>query len=426
MNRISQVALLALGTLSVPLTAQTYLARGQVAMVGGTQNTLELFGTGGGSSTCYTAVNVGGEPTALLWDPIRANGDSFLVAGTSFPSAFLARVQVLSTGTSVTPILTVSSMNPLRNPGQLSFNQTQNQVVICDIGINQFYATDMTGNLRALTTGTQPWGNNLTAGALDPVSGDIYAGTTDAIYRISSPFGTPQVTPLVSGISRGVQQIAFDPFDSDQVVFLTGRSLQRVSKSTRVIQAFNTTGTNGTLTGLALDLGGSFKVANQSKAVFCVTNQIGGPNATQFGIGSCLNFGNTDIQVVGATFEPFRSSVSPIPGGGAVMTASNVPSVGPNPSRTLLFASGSTFLPVGTGPMFGLLPDVITIALIQAMGSPSGSILHDYSTNRTRSTTFLPPIFQSFAGMEWDLTVVAFDHQARYLGQTNVVRVTWQ
>ncbi|MCB1282400.1 MAG: hypothetical protein KDB18_12840, partial [Salinibacterium sp.] len=211
------------------------LPTGTIAIAGDVMNTLATALPGGGTSTTHTPP-LGFTPHVMLWDP--SSPDSFIVGGQSFPPGVMKRVTFLTpTSTTVTNITPLPGQTSLiDNPGQLSWSQSGQEVIVIDRNLDQIVAVNVaTGAETLVTSGPQPWGNALHCGAVDPLSGDIFVGTTtNAIYRVAAT-PTGQVIPLLQGgFPAAIERIVFDdshigmPGSPYFLTFAMANSIQRI------------------------------------------------------------------------------------------------------------------------------------------------------------------------------------------------------
>ena len=104
---------------------------------------------------------------------------------------------------------------------QMSFDAA-GQIVVADAGNDEVSRVDpTTGAITLIATGTQPWGTTVNAGAVDPLTGDIYVGNRDSIYRL--PMGMTPAVLFATGWSTSTAYtsgFAFDPVTGELVVTL--------------------------------------------------------------------------------------------------------------------------------------------------------------------------------------------------------------
>ncbi|MAG58523.1 MAG: hypothetical protein CMJ83_19720, partial [Planctomycetes bacterium] len=89
--------------------------------------------------------------------------------------------------------------------------------------------------------------------------------------------------------------------------------------------------------------------------------------------------------------------------------------------------SATTVLPAGQGPIYGLLPDSLTwLGLVQpaAIGNPFHFIVGP-GTYPTNPLNLPPGTMAPFVGQTWDLVVLLFDGSFGFVGNSNVVRFSF-
>ena len=165
---------------------------------------------------------------AILWDPAQPN--DFLVGG----FGFVGRATITGPGASTYALVT----NNVGIVAQMSWDRSGG-IVFADSGTDQIRRLEpSTGAVIDLSTGTQPWGTELSAGALDPVTGDYVAGGSGAIYRL--PNGGAVAVPVASGLGGYVSAIAFDPRTGEILAtVLTVNRFLRVSSAGVVTNVTN-------------------------------------------------------------------------------------------------------------------------------------------------------------------------------------------
>jgi hypothetical protein len=176
----------------------------------------------GGAATSYATGGFLGTGTsfshAILRD--RTTPNSFLIGG----DGFVGRATVLGPGSVAYSLIT----NNVGLVAQMTWNDA-GLVVIADGGTSQVRLLDpQSGAVVDLSSGPQPWGNDLSAGAWDPATGDVVLGGSGALYRLAT--GASTATPIVSGLGGFVSAVAFDPITGEAVAtVLTVNRLVRVA-----------------------------------------------------------------------------------------------------------------------------------------------------------------------------------------------------
>ncbi len=116
-------------------------------------------------------------------------------------------------------------------------------------------------------------------------------------------------------------------------------------------------------------------------------------------------------------------------GGGAGDLTASLTMISPGAGAGFLFVSATTILPVGAGPMLGLLPDALTWSILSEPLVP-GSPLH-FPIGFVGVFPDVPfvvpsPALSFLAGQTWDFGAMILDPSGTtYLGRSNVVRVAW-
>ena len=217
--RMSVTLCLAICLLSPGLAfGQTVLAPGDIGFVG--FESANMFTTSPASGV-VTTINSGGfgggTSQSILWHP--GYPDSYFVGG----FGFVGRMDFLPGGGTSYTLLTTA----IGTASQMSVDASS-QIIVADAGTNQIVSMDpATGAVTPITSGAQPWGSTLNAGAVDPSTGDYYAGANNMMFRI--PAGTTTALPFTSGWSAGtsyVSGIAFHP--ATGVLHATLLSVSRV------------------------------------------------------------------------------------------------------------------------------------------------------------------------------------------------------
>jgi hypothetical protein len=414
---VGSVALLAsFAAAQVPQFVQP----GQIVVAGGPW--LGEMAVSGATNAVHTAAT---SIITSLWDPARP--DSFVVGSGSNSSTGgqLARMTFTAPGqVTTTPIAAPGSF---ARPETLAWDPS-GQTVVALTYFSQLHRIDVvSGNSVAITSGTQSWGSTATCCAVSPTTADIFVGTSSGqIYRLGSGGGSPQL--LRSGLDSLVELLIDG---TDNRLFAVGRlSLCRIDLNTLAAPEYFF-GSLGTPTypdyivGASFDQNGDVVLA-ESHEVLRLPNlpviPAGGVLPTRIGVFTFPTSAGyvRDVTVVGSTWRPFRLIAEAVVPLGARLEVQNVP-VGATHGFTLI--STSTLLPADTGPMFGLLPDALTFAILGFPTLP-GNI---FAYAGTAPLPFVvPPLgMAAFAGQTFDLVGVAFGAGGRLIGRTNLRRVTW-
>lgn len=283
--------------LSLPLPAQ--LAVGALAMTGFSTTTFGIASTGAASSG-YPTPGFGGLSHAILWDD--QNPTDFVIAG----AGFLGRATILGPGAVNFTTLTTN----VGLVSQLSWD-ANHDLVFADSGTGQVRRLSLaTNTVSDVSSGTQPWGVDLNAGELDPLTGDYFAGSNGAIYRLPAGATQALAAPVASGLGGYVTGIAFDPVTGDLLAtVLTVNRLVRIDGSGNVSNVCPP----GSLPGpnaLAVDHNGDFVTGGGTGQVHRIPRAGGTP---LFLFNNTNPFGNVNgITVVGGGGygRPFGSACS--------------------------------------------------------------------------------------------------------------------
>ena len=401
---------------------------GDIATVGRSMNLIQVMG-GACTASLTSTPSVGAEIYAILWDPNAP--DSFIVAGRNATSGYLSRVRLLPGGPAVTPIVATSGSTLFSNPVQISWDQSLTDVIVADAGTDQVYRVAIaTGTTTAITTGTQPW-SGVTSGAIDPLTGDVFVGTQSGnLYRV--PNGGVATSPVVAGLGAPVEKVLFDPLNPVNVICVLGDRIIRIDRVTGVTTNYFV----GAVTGMKtadLDQNGDFVIGTQFHVIHRMPNvaaiPAGGLTPTLCGSVPGFFGGNFDISVVGGTLLPFSLIATSYTGsGGGRIDVANVPAEVAAPGyagQTWIFVSSTTFLPIGAGPVFGLVPDQLFLDFVTLTVTPIPTFFF-------HSLGAPPAVFNislgtmnPFIGQTWDVVMVAWDGGGNYIGKTNISRVTW-
>lgn len=252
--------------LALPLGAQVTV--GDIAATGFSGTQFGIVGSSGGVTGFTTSGFQGtglGWAQTILWD--RANTDQFLVGG----FGFIGRLTINAPGSASYQLLT----NNVGIVVQMSWHET-GLVVFVDAGTSQVrYLDPGSGAVFDLTTGAQPWGADASAGAWDPISGDVIVGGNGTIHRVN--IATTAVTPVATGLGGFVSGIAFDPATGEIVAtVLTANRFVRIASNgvvSDITPPFALPGPN------ALDVGpdGNFVVGGGTGQIHRVPRAGGAP-----------------------------------------------------------------------------------------------------------------------------------------------------
>lgn len=263
------------------LTTTTTTAQVQPGDIVATGFSSSAFGVLRGTAiTAYTTTGFQGtgaaSSQAILWDP--ANPNDFLIGG----FGFVGRATILGGGSVSYSLIT----NNVGIVSQMSWDDNGG-VIVVDSGSNEVsYLDPIAGTVVDLSTGTQPWGTDLGAGARDPITGDIICGGNGGLYRLT--IGSAVAVPIVTGLGGVVSGIAFDPVTGEIVAtVLTANRLIRVDSGitvTDIAPPFSIPGPNA----LAVDQNGDFIAGGGTGQMYRVLRAGGSPvflanNTSPFG-----------------------------------------------------------------------------------------------------------------------------------------------
>lgn len=406
-------------------SAQNFVARGDIVTGAGTRFATML--ASGQSSTEYAAnPSVG----AILWDPTRP--DSFLcgAGGSSSTTGILLRKTFDAPGNVRTDVVVPSGT--IDTPWFLCWDQDGRHVVSLG-GWGRVHRIDTaTGDVTPLVSGAQPWSSSASGMAVHPATRDVYVVDNDAagtLYRIAS--GSGGVSQVATGLGT-VEKLLIDASRSPaRLLFLNASRMGRLDLDNLSQPAEFYWGVIGkpnavaNMTTMSFDHRGDVLVAD-SYTVYRLPNTAtiptegvvpGRVGSFSFNVSSAWV---RDITVVGATTRPYELSVQKQGVLGARIELRNAPA---RFGYGYLLVSRATLLPVDTGPFFGLLPDGLTLSVLAATPEPGSLFAHlgALPPALTLPNFFMAPFFNE----TWDLTGVAFGLDGRYLGRTNVERVTW-
>ena len=369
--------------LTVPLTIATTLAAqvqpGDVGMVGFSTN---AFGIAtGGTVTPYVTAGFQGTGAAtsqsILHDPLAPN--DFVIGG----FGFVGRASITGAGTTNYTLIT----NGIATAAQMSWDFAGN-LVVADAGIDQVRQVSPAGVVTDLSTGTQPWGTNVNAGAFQATTGDVIVGGNGGLFRLA--VGTTTGVPIVTGLGGFVSWVTFDPCNGDILAaVLTANRLIRVD-SAGTVTDLAPAGTVATPNALELDRDGNllvggtngrlFRVDYDGSATLLATNASPTTNVAGLAVarsgGFAMPFGTrcngasgpatlsaTGPYAVGTPFSTTSIRHAPLSIGLWIAGLSNVSFNGlPLPlSLDPLLATSGCFLNVSA--------DVTTVALVDAAGA---------------------------------------------------------
>lgn len=196
---------------------------------------------------------------AILHDP--ANFFDFIVGGFSF----IGRATITGPGTVNYVLIT----NAVGTASQMSWDSAGN-IIVADAGIDQVRSVTPGGVVTDLSTGVQPWGTSVNAGAYEVATGDVIVGGNGGLHRLVS--GVTTGVPIVTGLGGFVSAVAFDPCTGEILAtILTANRIVRVSAAgsvTDVVPPSTVLGPNA----LDVDRDGNLIVGGNAGQVFRIRN----------------------------------------------------------------------------------------------------------------------------------------------------------
>lgn len=419
---------------AVPGSAQSVLAVGDIGFVNQTPGAFYVLratppcsGATSAQVNAYSILPPVGNTEAILWDP--AVPDSFIIGG----AGFIGRATVTAFTGSATWTVITTSVGTVRQMawdanGDVVFaDRTADQIGVCNLS---------TGGVTYITAGLQPWASRLDAVAVHVASGDIYAASHNAVYRMAA--GNAPVLLAGGWCPQGnncqVSGLAIDPTTNDILAStINPPELYRITQAGtwafEVPAGTLATGSRAITNGLGPGLGSDFIVGSGNSAscnarVYCVT---GGVATAPFGAlapggPSC---GARGVAVVGASTlgPPVNSDFAVTVSGTTSLTFNLInPPIDPvtmtvAPQGVTLVSATLPALP-GGGPFVGLVPDFWTFQLFVPVPTP-GSPFHWAG----------PPPFPftvpagAASGMTLDIVTIAMDGTFTVLDVTPVIRV---
>lgn len=247
-------------------TVSAQVAIGDIAVTRFSTTTFAVIGAGASVTNYVTPGFLGtGTSQSILWD--RANPNDFIVGGVGF----VGRASI--TGPAAVGYALITS--GIGTAAQMSWDDA-GQIIVADSGTNQVRRLDpVTGLVTDVSIGTQPWGTSLSAGAWDPMTGDVVVGGDGALYRLAN--GSATGTLIVGGLGGFVSAVAFDPTTGEIVAtVLTVNRLIRVDSLatvTNVAPPFSIPGPNG----LDVDQNGDYVTGGGTGQVYRVPHAGGAP-----------------------------------------------------------------------------------------------------------------------------------------------------
>ncbi|HEU4417496.1 MAG TPA: hypothetical protein VFT55_01080 [Planctomycetota bacterium] len=247
-------------------TAAAQVAVGDIAVTRFSTTTFAVIGAGSAVTSYVTPGFLGtGTSQAVLWD--RANPNDFIVGGVGF----VGRASITGPAAVSYSLIT----NGVGTAAQMSWNDA-GWIVVADSGTSQVRLLDpASGFVVDLSTGAQPWGTSLSAGAWDPITGDVVVGGDGALYRLAN--GSSTGTLIVGGLGGFVSAVAFDPTTGEIVAtVLTVNRLIRVDSLgtvTNIAPPFSIPGPNG----LDVDQNGDYVAGGGTGQVYRVSHAGGSP-----------------------------------------------------------------------------------------------------------------------------------------------------
>lgn len=100
-------------------------------------------------------------------------------------------------------------------------------LIVADAGTDQVRRVSLAGVVTDLSSGTQPWGTSVNAGAFEAATGDVIVGGNGALFRLAN--GSTTGVQIVAGLGGFISWVTFDPCNGDILAaVLTSNRLIRV------------------------------------------------------------------------------------------------------------------------------------------------------------------------------------------------------
>lgn len=260
-----------------PLLAQ--VNPGDIGVSGLSSDTFRIFGSGG-VVTAYVTAGFGGTAQAILHDP--ANANDFLVGG----NGFIGRCTVTAPGVASFTLIT----GQIGAAAQMSWDDA-GQLIVADSGSDQVLRVDpVSGAITSLSSGTQPWGTTLNAGAYDRATGRVVLGATGGIYALDIAHNQTSATLLYGGLPSFVYGIAFDPLTGEVVAAISGGPNARLVRFSP----------SGVMTDLTTPFAGMNAVDFDGHGDF-VTSSVAGLFRVAYLGGAVTNLGNNVTTITGVS-----------------------------------------------------------------------------------------------------------------------------
>lgn len=318
-----------------------------------------------------------GTSQAVLHDP--STFLDFIIGG----FGFVGRATITGPGTVSYALIT----NGIGTAAQMSWDAAGN-IIVADAGVDQVRSVDAAGVVTDLSTGAQPWGNSINAGAYDPATGDVVVGASGALYRLAS--GASTGTPIVSGLGGFVSNVQFSPANGDIIAtILTASRLIRVD-SAGVVSDLMPPGTVTAPNAVVINNLGNYLVGGTGGDLYEI-DQAGNAAIIATNTSPGTNVSGLAYVQVGCFAAPFGAACDG-PSGSTAMTLSGDCSVG----GTITTTSGNHTAPalglavyglseiapaLDLGPILGatgcnlyVSPDVLVGGLTNASGVFTGTV----------------------------------------------------
>ncbi|MEO6594767.1 MAG: hypothetical protein ABIP94_08445 [Planctomycetota bacterium] len=333
-----------------------------------TYNAGTFMGTGGATSQ------------AILHDPVNPN--DFIVGG----FGFVGRATITGPGTVVYSLIT----NGINTASQMSWDNSGN-IIVADAGTDQVRLVTTGGTVTDLSTGTQPWGTSVNAGAFERSTGDVIVGGSGGLFRL--PNGQTTGVPIVTGLGGFVSGVTFDPCNGD--ILATVLTLSRLVRVTSlgVVTDEIPAATVGAPNSLDIDENGNYIIGGANGQVF--RSPPGGP-ATLIATATGLGTSASGVAYVSGNRCPYGAPC-PAPFGLPTLTTVGAYTAGfplvtksinhnPGVLGLAVFSLSQIMPPLNLGPIFGtngcflhVAPDFIDVGITNA----TGEFVHAQATNLT-------------------------------------------
>lgn len=338
-------------------------------------------------ATNYVTPGFGGSGAAtsqaILHDPAAPN--DFLIGGIGF----VGRATVTGLGAVSYNLLSTA----VGSASQMSWDGGGN-VIIADSITDQVRLMTPGGVLIDLSTGSQPWGTTLNAGAYEPATGDVIVGNDGGLYRLAN--GSTTGTTIATGLGGFVTAVQLDRCSGDILALvLTSNRLVRVDAAGTVTDAIPPSTVPGG-NALQVDENGNYLIGASFGEVYRVTYD--GTSTL-----AATNSNPIPLPITGLAYVDGAGFASPYgtpcsgPGGPTWLAADGNYAIGgtitttsvnhtPTAIALVVFALNSIAPPLDLGPVLGATGCLLYTNLEVVFGSVtngSGELVFAFTSNPT-------------------------------------------